>query len=127
MEIGHIIAGLRAEKKISQRKLAADLNVSASVVGMWETNKRLPSLECFIALIDYFEVSADLLLENDRQISPAQYQKVIELSLEAKKILDTFELLNEDNKDILIGEAKKLLKNQKIEEKRGIVPFEKAT
>ncbi|MDD3417754.1 MAG: helix-turn-helix transcriptional regulator [Lachnospiraceae bacterium] len=127
MEIGHVIARLRNEKEISQRKLATDLNVSSSVVGLWESNKRLPSLECFISLIDYFAVSADLLLENDRKISPVEYQSAVKITPETKKILDTFELLNDDNKDILIGEAKKTLKNQRIEEKRESMPVAKAT
>lgn len=127
MEIGHAIARLRNEKKISQRKLATDLNVSSSVVGLWETNKRLPSLECFISLIDYFAVSADLLLESDRKISPTEYQGIVEITPETKKILDTFELLNNDNKDILIGEAKKILKSQRLEEKRESIPIAKAT
>ena len=127
MEIGHVIARLRNEKKISQRKLATDLNVSSSVVGLWESNKRLPSLECFISLIDYFAVSADLLLENDRKIKPVEYQSAVTITPETKKILDTFELLNDDNKDILIGEAKKTLKNQRIEEKRESIPVAKAT
>lgn len=127
MEIGHVIARLRNEKEISQRKLATDLNVSSSVVGLWESNKRIPSLECFISLIDYFAVSADLLLANDRKISPVEYQSTVKITPETKKILDTFELLNDDNKDILIGEAKKVLKNQRIEEKRESMPVAKAT
>lgn len=127
MEIGHIIANLRNEKKISQRKLASDLNVSSSVVGLWESNKRLPSLECFISLIDYFAVSADFLLKNDRKITPAEYTSTVEIAPETKKILDTFNLLNDDNKDILIGEAKKLLKSQRVEEKRESIPVAKAT
>lgn len=127
MEINHKIAQLRTAKNISQRKLAKDLGVSSSVVGMWETNKRLPSLECFISLIDYFEVSADFLLEKDRKLNPAEYKSEIELSATTKKILNAFTLLNEDNQDILIGEAKKLLKQQRLEEKRTTVPVAKAT
>lgn len=119
MNLGHTIAQLRAERKISQRQLAKDLSVSIGVVGMWETNKRLPSLECFISIIDYFAVSADFLLRDDRKIKPEnRISAADEHSIEVKKILETFYALNEDNKDILIGEAKKLLKNQRLEEKR---------
>lgn len=118
MEIGHIIANLRTKKKISQKDLAKCINVSPGLVGLWETDKRLPSLDCFISLIDYFEISADVLLERDRALSPIEYKTDINLSPDTKKILDTFELLNIDNRDILIGEAKKLLKSQQLEEKR---------
>lgn len=44
MKIGHEIAKLRAKKNISQRELASALNVSAGVVGLWETNKRAPHM-----------------------------------------------------------------------------------
>jgi transcriptional regulator with XRE-family HTH domain len=119
MNLGHTIAQLRAEKNISQRQLAKELSVSVGVVGMWETNKRLPSLECFISIIDYFAVSADYLLRNDRRLRQEEYISThTELPTETQKILETFSSLNEDNKDILIGEAKKLLKNQHLEEKR---------
>lgn len=128
MEIGHIISQLRHEKNISQKKLANDLNVSFGLVGLWETNKRIPSLESFISLIDYFSVSADFFLEKDRKLKPEQYMnRTVDVSMETKKILDTFQLLNEDNQDILIGEAKKLLKTQHIEEKRKVVSVAKAT
>lgn len=119
MQIGHKISELRNRKNISQKQLAADLNVSAGLVGLWETNKRLPSLESFILLIDYFAVSADQLLENDRKLRPGQYKDdPAGLPAPSEKLLNTFLCLNEDNQDILIGEAKKLLKSQRLEEKR---------
>ena len=126
MQIGHAIARLRTEKKISQKELAKELNVSSGLVGLWETNKRLPSLECFISLIDYFSVSADVLLENDRQVSSYQYHTSISNSNSFQKLSETFAMLNEDNQDILIGEAKKLLKQQRLEEKSGVLPMRQA-
>ncbi len=125
MELGHIIAQLRAEKKISQRELAKELNVSAGVVGLWETNKRLPSLECFLSLVDYFNVSADALLINDRE--KKFFSTNGSMSPNAGKLLETYNLLDEDNQDILIGKAKELLKQQRLEEKRRIIPTAKAT
>lgn len=117
MQIGHKISQLRMEKNISQKQLAADIHVSAGLVGLWETNKRVPSLESFVTLIDYFAVDADLLLEFDRKLPPGHYKKYMgALSSPAEKLLNTFLRLNEDNQDILIGEAKKLLKSQIYEE-----------
>lgn len=127
MEIGHVIARLRNDKKISQRELATALNVSTGVVGMWETNKRLPSFECVISLADFFGISTDMLFEKDRTLKPTQYNSSITVDNNTKKILDTFSLLNEDNRDILIGEAKKLLKTQRLEEKRKSTPIQKIT
>ena len=118
MEIGHIIAELRTEKKLSQRQLASIINVSPGVIGLWETNKRVPSFECVIALADYFEISTDVLFDADRKLSPSVYKTEVKLNQNEKIILDTFMQLNEDNQYILIGEGKKLLKSQKHEEKR---------
>lgn len=84
MKIGHIIAQLRASKNISQRQLASALNVSAGVVGLWETDKRLPSYECIISLADYFMISTDLLFEHDRKLTPSDY-KTDKLPDESKK------------------------------------------
>ena len=126
MQLGHIIAQLRNQKKISQKQLAEELHISYGLVGLWETNKRIPSLECFISLADYFSVSADFLLKNDRILKPEQYQST-SVSSSAQKIINTFYLLNEDNQDILIGEAKKMLKSQHNEEKRKIPPMANAT
>lgn len=128
MEIGHTIAHLRAEKKISQRELASAINVSPGVVGLWETNKRLPSYECIISLADFFCISADILFEQDRKLNPNQYSNnSLSQNTDIQKILNTFSLLNEDNQDILIGEAKKLLKQQRLEEKRSTASIAKAT
>lgn len=127
MEIGHTIAHLRAEKKISQRELATAINVSTGVVGLWETNKRLPSYECIISVADFFGISTDLLFEKDRKLKSSQYNSATLTDSNTQKILSTFTMLNEDNRDILIGEAKKLLKQQRLEEKRPTVPVAKAT
>ena len=90
MEIGHIIAQLRAEKKLSQRQLASIINVSPGVIGLWETNKRVPSFECVIALADYFEISTDVLFDADRKLSPSVYKTEVKLNQNEKIILDTF-------------------------------------
>lgn len=128
MEVGHIIANLRRNKKISQQKLAEDINVSRTVIGLWETNNRTPSFENICTLADYFCISADVLCENDRKLLPSEYCNN-NIPQEAQKILNTFMKLNEDNRDILIGEAKKLLKSQKdeIEKKTDKPNLKKAT
>ncbi len=118
MEVGHTIANLRIKAKLSQRSLAAALNVSPGVIGLWETNKRLPSFEGIISLADFFGISTDVLFEKDRELKSEQYNKSISQNGNSKILLDTFSALNEDNQYILIGEAKKMLKNQRLEERR---------
>ncbi|SNY19209.1 DNA-binding transcriptional regulator, XRE-family HTH domain [Orenia metallireducens] len=53
---------LRKEKEITQAELAEVLDVSTSMVGMYETNSRNPSYEILIKIADYFDVSVDYLL-----------------------------------------------------------------
>ncbi|MBC2370070.1 helix-turn-helix transcriptional regulator [Listeria booriae] len=62
MPIGKNISALRNKKGISQEKLAKDLNVSTSTVGMWETGKRAVKDDFVIQLANYFDVSTDYLL-----------------------------------------------------------------
>ncbi len=126
MQVGHMIAQLRNQNEISQKQLAQKLCISHGLVGLWETNKRTPSLEYFVSLIDYFCISADVLLKNDRKLKPEQYQS-ISVSPSAQKLMNAFNSLNEDNQDILIGEAKKLLKSQYNEEKRKATSMANAT
>lgn len=115
MEVGHIIARLRTEKKLSQRDLAKEINVSAGVIGLWETNKRLPSYEFIIALADYFAISTDVFFEKDRKLKPEEYKKM-EFPLQTQKMITIFEQFTDQNKDILIGKAQEFLKTQQKEQ-----------
>lgn len=62
-----------------------------------------PSMENLIELSQILDVSTDYLLGQIPQISQIE-----------KKILNTFTKLNEDNKDIIVGKAKELLKEQEL-------------
>ena len=52
---------LRRQRNITQDKLAEDLDISKSVISMYETGKRLPSFEVLEAFADYFNVSLSVL------------------------------------------------------------------
>ena len=53
---------LRAEKKISQKKLAKIIGTNNSSICDWERGRSEPSVEMIIKICDYFEVSADYFL-----------------------------------------------------------------
>ena len=53
---------LRAEKRISQAKLAKILNVDISFIAQIELGKSLVSINMLIALARHFNVSTDYLL-----------------------------------------------------------------
>ena len=60
--IGLRLKKLREENNISQEQLANKLNVSASSIGMYETDKREPSDEIKTKIAKIFDVSIDYLV-----------------------------------------------------------------
>lgn len=54
---------LRKAKKISQLKLAMDLNMNQNTISRYETGEREPGINELIKIADYFNVSIDYLLE----------------------------------------------------------------
>ena len=53
---------LRKERKISQLKLAIDLNMNQNTVSRYENMEREADYETLIKIADYFGVSLDYLL-----------------------------------------------------------------
>lgn len=54
---------IRKKKRISQLKMALDLNVSQNTISRYETGVREPDLAMLVRLADYLQVSLDYLLE----------------------------------------------------------------
>ena len=54
---------LRKKRRISQLKLAMDLNMNQNSVSRYETGEREADYATLIRLADYFNVSIDYLLE----------------------------------------------------------------
>ncbi len=116
MKNGHIIAELRYEHNLSQKELSEILGVSSGAIAMWETNQRYPSTQNVITMSTYFNVTTDYLLglENSRDINNTVKIKE-KRSERTNNMLLAFEQLNIDNQDIIIGETKKMLKQQQSE------------
>ena len=54
---------LRKKRRISQIKLAMDLNMNQNTISRYETGAREADYKTLIAFADYFNVSIDYLLE----------------------------------------------------------------
>lgn len=119
MQIGHIIAKYRMEKGISQKDLANILNVNTSTVGLWETNKRFPSPTTLIEIADYFNISMDILFSADRK-NTAFLRSENPLPPECERLISYWQEMNEESREIIMGEARKVLREQRLEEKRTI-------
>lgn len=57
-----IIILLRKERKLSQRKVAADLNISQALLSHYEKGTRECGLDFVLKVADYYNVSCDYLL-----------------------------------------------------------------
>ena len=57
-----VLALLRQEKGISQRKAAGELGISQALLSHYENGAREPGLEFVVKACDYYNVSADYLL-----------------------------------------------------------------
>lgn len=53
---------IRKKKKLSQLKVAMDLNISREALSYYENGKRNPDINMLIAMSCYFNVSIDYLI-----------------------------------------------------------------
>lgn len=65
MSIGHKIKTLRRAKELTQEELAEVLGVSSKAISQWECNRTAPDISQLPVLCNFFEVTADELLEID--------------------------------------------------------------
>jgi transcriptional regulator with XRE-family HTH domain len=63
---------LRKKRKISQLKLAMDLQLNQNAISRYETGAREADYETLIKIADYFDVSIDYLL--GRTDNPQRYK-----------------------------------------------------
>ncbi|WP_333604348.1 helix-turn-helix transcriptional regulator [Lactobacillus acetotolerans] len=60
---------VRKAKKLSQRDLAQALSVSQQTIGSWEVGRSEPNTELLQRIANYFNVTVDYLLENEKEKS----------------------------------------------------------
>lgn len=70
-----ILAGLRREKGVSQRRAAADLHISQALLSHYENGAREPGLPFVCRACDYYGVTADHLLGRTEEAIPAQVSR----------------------------------------------------
>ena len=56
---------LREQKGLSQQELSSCFEISCSLIGMWEQNRRKPDIGTIVRLAQYFGVSLDDLVLKD--------------------------------------------------------------
>lgn len=128
--IGKQLKALRMNSKKSQTEVCNSLNIEQSTLANYENDKRIPKIDILIKIANYYNVSVDYLLgrtENQNistdyqlkteQINHISNEQVIKSMCEKEeKLIVAFRQLDDDNQDIIIGEIKKILKEQKYDE-----------
>ena len=66
MALSEKLYALRKERGLSQEQLAEGLKVSRQAISKWESGQSLPESDKLLALSEYFGVSLDYLLKEDR-------------------------------------------------------------
>ena len=92
LNIGERITLLRKKKKLSQADLASVIGASRDMIGKYERNDNLPSVEVAFKLAEVFEVTIDYLL------GKGQYATFDKESLER---LEDIENLDSNTRKIL--------------------------
>lgn len=94
MNLGSKITELRKQKGWSQIELAKKLEVSMEIVGRYERNEAVPSIEIAKRMADAFEVSLDYLVGSTEQeldkATLTRLQEINRLTDENKKLVYTF-------------------------------------
>lgn len=62
--LGNKLKTLRVQNSLSRKQVADLIGVSTSLIGLYETGERLPSLAMLIKLAAHYKVSIDYLLDN---------------------------------------------------------------
>lgn len=75
------LIALRHMEKLTQKELAARLNIGRGALSLYEIGQREPDLDTLMRMADYFRVSTDYLLGRDAPADapplPAAYNEII--------------------------------------------------
>lgn len=68
MEIGNKLKKSRLESKLTQEKVAEEIQVSRQTISNWENEKSYPDIVSVIKLSDLYNISLDELLKGDSEM-----------------------------------------------------------
>ena len=97
------IKELREEKGLSQKKLADGIGTSQRNIGRWENEENEPTMSQLIKLAKYFNCSIDFLAGKDDD--ETVLSRSTTLSLKEQKLLKSFALLDNEEKDKIISDV----------------------
>jgi len=108
----------RKKLGMSQEELALKIGISQKSISKYERGTSRPSFEALIAMSALFHCSIDYLLDNPNYIQSSTEHLIsqdISYSNRAKELMTIYDSLSIDNQDIIMGKAKELLREQRLE------------
>lgn len=106
------------ERGITENDLAKITGFHIDDVKSYIWGNKIPSIEDLIKLSGSLHISTDYLLgmTDEEPISDVDRSFLKALTERERNIIEVYRQLNEDNQDIIVGEMKKYLKEQRFEE-----------
>ena len=78
MSIGATIKQLRIARKLTQEELASHLGITSKAVSQWECDRTSPDISQIPALCNFFQISADQLLNINLQNSEEEKHEILD-------------------------------------------------
>lgn len=101
MKFGDILRELLDDNEISQKQLAADLNIAATTIGNYIRGIREPDFEILKLFAAYFNVTTDYLLD---------FQSGLTEEHGEDELLKLYRSLPTDRKELLLEQGKLLVR-----------------
>ena len=99
MNFGDVLRELLEDRNMTQKQLAADLNIAATTIGNYIRGMREPDFEILKLLAAYFHVTKDYLLD---------FQSGVEQDHSEQELLQLYRLLPKEQKELLLEQGKLL-------------------
>ena len=113
MAIGDKILKLRKDRKLSQQKLAKLIGTSGPIIGRYEREEMVPSVEVAGRLADVFGVTLDYLVDDTGKLSELKDKAIL------RRLTDV-EQLDEEERNIILKVVDSLLRDAKAKKAYGV-------
>lgn len=91
IKMGHFLAELRKEQKLTQAELGEKLGVTNKTVSRWETGNYMPPVEMLEALSNLYGLTINELLSG-RKLTAGEYQEMAETNIKETLKSSAFDL-----------------------------------
>lgn len=105
-QFGDLLRELRENRDLKQRDVAKDLFISNKVLSSYERNVAFPSIDMFKKICEYYNVSADYLLQIEvkKEEEPIENtSQLVALTPHQARLLSYYERLNTEHQDAVRG------------------------